>query len=419
MHDNTLAAALMRIGCDVTLVPVYTPIRTDEESVSLDRVFFGGINAYLQQKSFIFRHLPKWMDGWLNNPRLIRSVSGRAVSIDAEALGELTLSTLKGEHGKQAKEVGRLIDWLRDETRPDLVHLTNLLIGGFAPVIKRELGVPVLVTLQGDDLFLEHLKEPYRSQVMGEMKRLASEVDGFVVNSEYYAKAMATLLEEPLEKFHQIPLGLRTVDFESIDRSKSKNEGGQTVGYFARIAPEKGFHLLVDAFIRLKEWPDTRECRFHAAGWLSSDEREYFESEKAKMESAGVLDSFEYKGELDREGKLAFFDEIDLFSVPAAYREPKGLYVLEALASGVPVVQPAHGIFPELIEATGGGELVAPGSGAELAEKLGVLFHDKERREALAETGRDRVHERFNSNEMARRTLDLYSHVLERNRRYA
>lgn len=419
MHDNTLAAALMRLGCDVTLVPVYTPIRTDEESVSVERVFFGGINAYLQQKSFLFRMLPSWADGWLNNPWLIRKLAGGAVSVDAENLGAMTLSALRGEHGRQAKEVDRLIKWLKEEAKPDLVNLTNLLIGGFAPVIRRELDVPVLVTLQGDDLFLEHLSESYREQVIAEMKRLAGEVDGFVVNSEYYAKAMASLLEEPREKFHLIPLGLRTGDFETVGRKRNTGEGRQTIGYLARISPEKGFHVMVDAFIRLKEWPDTKECRFLAAGWLSHDEHDYFAGEKAKMEAAGVLDSFEYRGELDRDGKLDFYGEIDLFSVPATYREPKGLYVLEALASGVPVVQPAHGIFPEMIEQTGGGDLVRPGSSADLAEKLGKLLHDDERRLALGEVGRERVHERFNANEMARAVLDLYSQVLERNRRYA
>jgi glycosyltransferase involved in cell wall biosynthesis len=419
MHDNTLAAALMRRGCDVTLVPLYTPIRTDEQSVSIDRVFFGGINAYLQQKWSIFRYLPKWMDGWLNSPWLIRKVAGGAVSVDAEVLGELTLSALKGDHGNQAKEVARMLAWLKREAKPDLVNLTNLLIGGFAPVIKEELGVPVLVTLQGDDIFLEHLVEPYRSEVLAEMKRLARQVDGFVVNSEFYADAMAELLEEPREKFHLIPLGLKLSDFEALGRDREEGEGEQVIGYLARICPEKGFHVLVDAFIRLREWPDTRGYTLRAGGWLGADDQEYFEAQEEKLRAAGLIDSFEYCGVLDREEKLAFYEGIDVFSVPAIYREPKGLYVLEALASGVPVVQPAHGIFPEMIEQTGGGELVTPGSAAELAEKLGMLLHDGARRRSLGAAGRDGVFERFSADDMARATLDLYALILERDRRYA
>src|ERR1043165_1330623 len=71
LHDNTLAAALLALGEDVLLVPTYTPLRTDEPNVSIDRVFFGGINVYLQEKSSLFRHTPWWMDRWLDHPALL------------------------------------------------------------------------------------------------------------------------------------------------------------------------------------------------------------------------------------------------------------------------------------------------------------------------------------------------------------
>jgi glycosyltransferase involved in cell wall biosynthesis len=312
-----------------------------------------------------------------------------------------------------------MMEWMKTEAKPDLVNLTNLLIGGLAPAIKRDLGIPVLVTLQGDDLFLNHLEEPYKSQVITEMKRLARQVDGFVVNSEYYAQEMAALLEEPREKFHLVPLGLKLSDFETVGPSHGGSEGGQTIGYLARICPEKGLHLLVDAFIRLRGWPDTMHCTLQVAGWLGADDREYFEEQVEKLRGAGLLEAFDYRGVLDREEKLAFYDGLDVFSVPAIYREPKGLYVLEALASGVPVVLPAHGIFPEMIEQTGGGELVDPGSAGALAEKIGLLLHDENRRRKLSVRGRERVFERFSADEMARATLDLYSLILERDRRYA
>ena len=74
--------------------------------------------------------------------------------------------------------------------------------------------------------------------------------------------------------------------------------------------------------------------------------------------------------------KVRFLHGIDVLSVPTTYREPKGLYVLEALANGVPVVQPRHGSFPELIEATGGGLLVNPDDPHDLARALRQLFDD-------------------------------------------
>src|SRR5207249_7617003 len=94
MHDNTLAAALTRLGHDVLLVPTYTPIRTDEIDVSQKRVFFGGINVYLQQKLSLFRHTPWFLDRLLDAPRLLRWVSRFAVKTQAAELGELTISML-------------------------------------------------------------------------------------------------------------------------------------------------------------------------------------------------------------------------------------------------------------------------------------------------------------------------------------
>src|SRR5688572_21808084 len=125
LHDNTLAAALLKLGEDVILAPIYTPIRTDEVDVSQPRVFYGGINAYLQQKFPIFRRTPRWLDGWLDHPALLRLATKNAASVDASKLGDMTVSMLQGEQGNQRKELEKLVDWLVDDVKPDVVHLSN------------------------------------------------------------------------------------------------------------------------------------------------------------------------------------------------------------------------------------------------------------------------------------------------------
>ena len=62
IRDNALATALTRKGHDVTLLPLYTPTRTDEENVSQQRVFFGGISVYLEQYVSLFRKTPWLLD---------------------------------------------------------------------------------------------------------------------------------------------------------------------------------------------------------------------------------------------------------------------------------------------------------------------------------------------------------------------
>src|SRR5437016_4628768 len=208
LHDNTLVAALHAQCHDALLIPTSTPIRTDETDVSQDRVFFGGINVYLQQKSGIFRHTPWFLDRLLDFPRLLRWVSRFAVRTRPQDLGELTISMLKGEKGKQRKEIAKLVRYLKRDVQPQLINLTNALLAGMVPALKRELGVPILCTLQGDDIFTEMLPEPHRSQALELLRELCSHIDGFITTSRYYADFMASYFAIPREKFHVVMPGI-------------------------------------------------------------------------------------------------------------------------------------------------------------------------------------------------------------------
>ena len=251
IRDNVLAGELIKLGWDVSLVPLYTPIRTDDENWTLDRVFFGGINVYLQQKIPLFRHLPGWFDRWLDNPALIKRVASNNLSVDAKQLGSMTLSMVKGEDGNQRREVKKLVHWLANESRPDLICLTNLLVGGAIPALKRELGVPILVTLQGDDVFLDELEEPWKSKVLQEMRKLAAQADGFITFSKHYRDKMADLLQIDPDKFHLAPVGIDPEGFQAVFEARSNREkGSRNLGYFARLCPEKGFDLAVSAFLK-------------------------------------------------------------------------------------------------------------------------------------------------------------------------
>ena len=246
MHDNTLSSALIDLGHDVQLIPLYTPIRTDEQNVSINKVFLGGINVFLQQKVAFFRRLPPLLDGWLNHPWIIDRVASRGIHTSPQELGSITVSMLRGESGHQKKELLRLTKWLSEDVRPNLVNLTNILIGGCIPAIKRRLDVPIFVTLQGDDLFLDSLPSPHRDQAMTEVHRLATEVDGFITFSQHYADFMSGYLKISRNRIQVVPLGIRLEDFSKYSGNPKENRP-PTIGYFARICPEKGFHLLVEA----------------------------------------------------------------------------------------------------------------------------------------------------------------------------
>lgn len=396
MHDNTLARAMIRQGADVQLIPLYTPIRTDESDVSSDRLFFGGINVYLQQNVPGFRFLPRWIAKSLDQKWLIKWATKKSTSIRAESLGPLAVSMLRGKEGFQRTEVERLVEWLAGDLRPDVVVLTNMLIAGCAPAIKERLKTKVIVTLQGDDIFLDGLTEPYKSQAFREIKTLSDSVDGFISASTFYADYMAKYLDIDRRKIEVLPLGLDLSDFADFAPPKELPprpvDRPPTLGYLARIAPEKGFHLLVDAFLEIRA-RGRKDVRLEVAGWLGEHRQNYFDEQVAKIRNAGAEERFKYWGSVSRPEKIEFLKAIDVLSVPTVYHEPKGLFVLEALAAGVPVVQPSHGAFPELINSTQGGVLVNPDNPSALADAIMDLIGSPGRQQELAQRGRRAVHE--------------------------
>ena len=431
LHDNTLAAALMAKGHEVALIPTYTPTRTDEEDVSIDRAFYGAVNVFLEQKSPAFRHIPEPLHWILDRPKLLTWISGLSGAIDATKLGDMTLSVAKGETGNQQREVKELVSWLRDDFKPDIVHITNSMFLGLAGPIKREIRVPVLCSLQGEDIFLAALSEPYKSQVHEQLRSHARIVDGLVATCNYYASFMGKYLDVDPQHIHVVPLGIKleghqgappspkspdsTVD-EVPPESLRSTSSPFVVGYLARICPEKGLHRLVEAFALLCKKVDIKDLRLHVAGYLGKRDETYFQDIKKRVDELGLAEVFDYAGEVNRDEKIDFLQTVDVLSVPTTYSDPKGLFVLEALANGTPVVQPAHGSFPEMIAATGGGLLFEPGSTESLADKLEELMRAPQYRDELGRRGADAVRKRFSDTAMADATLGVYRKWLEESR---
>ncbi len=129
------------------------------------------------------------------------------------------------------------------------------------------------------------------------------------------------------------------------------------------------------------------------------------------LDRAGLAAEFTYHGAVDRTGKLAFLGSLDLLSVPAPYDEPKGVFMLEAMASGVPVVQPRRGAFTEVVEKTGGGLLVAPDDPAALADGLYRLWHDRDLKKTLGERAFEGVRAHYGIAHSADRMLAVYESV--------
>lgn len=382
MHDNFWARALIQSGMEVTLVPLYTPLKLDEVDQSHGPIFFGGLNVYLNYQLPWWRKLPRFMTRWLDSPAVINWATKKSVSNDAKELGALTVATLQGTHGPQRQASLELIDYLTNDLKPDAITFSNALLAGVMPELRKRFTGPIFCNLQGDDIFIDGLPPEYRRQVIDLMQEKVSLFDGFFVHSGYYRDFMGEMLQIPAEKFHELPLGLDRTGHRGKPLTRQP-EDEFVIGYFARICPEKGLHLLVQAFEEVHQrHPHTK---LKVGGYLGKRDELYFA--ELQEQTAKFGEAFEYIGSPDKAGKLEFLQSLHLFSVPTTYREPKGIFVLEALANGVPVIQPAHGAFPELLAKTGGGVLVPPEDPHRLAEELCRLIEDKDELHRLATEG--------------------------------
>ncbi len=359
MQDNTLARALRMAGADALLLPTYTPIRVDEDNVSGSRVFLGGINVYLDSKMPGWRFLPRSVKRWLDRPNIVKWLSKLSSSTNAADLGPLTIDLLNGIGGPQKAEIQELIRYLCDELRPDVIVFSNALLSGIVPELRRQFSGRMCCLLQGDDIFLEGLPEPWRSRAISLVSQNASHFDGLLAHSEYYSRFMQKYLTLPADRFRTIPLTIEdppsSLDLFHSEARAADTDRKTTVGYFARICREKGVFHFLDAAERVL--PQRPNMRMVIGGFLPEQHRKLFEKrlhEIKKVQPDRLLWAGSPEG---RDEKFRLLASFDWLCVPTDYHEPKGLYVLEAALTGVPSILPSHGAFPERVASLGSGTL--------------------------------------------------------------
>jgi len=401
-RDNALVAALRKRGHEVLMVPLYLPMTLDEESQAAGvPTFFGGINVYLQQQSAFFRRAPKWLHSLLDSPALLKLAAGRAAKTRAADVGELSLSMLRGEAGNQARELDELIAWLKTQPRTDVIMLSNAMLMGFTRKLKAELGCKVVCNLQGEDAYLDSMPSPLREQVWTLLAERCRDCDLFIAPSRYFGDTMMKRLNLPADRVKVVLNGISLEGYGATPKSGLRTPNSPILGYIARMCRDKGLDLLVETFIELKRRNAVPGLKLKVGGGCGPSDERFVAQLKEHLRRTGCLEDVSFHPNLTREEKVAFLQSLSVFSVPALYGEGFGLYLIEALAAGVPVVQPRHAAFPELIKATGGGMIAEPNA-ASLAAAIETLLRDPARLNALRESGQRAVMERFTVDQMAK-----------------
>jgi glycosyltransferase involved in cell wall biosynthesis len=410
-RDHALVRALQELGHEVTLVPLYLPFVTDEPGTAAAQpIFYGGINVYLQQKSAFFRRTPRWLDGLFDAKPLLK-LSARAANMTRpHDVGVIALSMLRGEEGEQVKELERLLEWLKSQPQPDVVCLSNALLAGMARRIKAELGVPVVCALQGEDYFLDDLVPPFNTQAWQVLRERSTDVDLFIAVSRYFGDRMSERLQLAPGRVVVVPNGVRPDGFTPATTPPQP----PVLGFLAFMSQIRGLEPLVAAFIELKKRNRVPGLKLRAAGVVAASSQDYIGTLQRRLAEAGVAGDVEFLPELSRTQKQEFLRGVSVFSVPATYGEAFGIYLLEAMAAGLPLVQPRYGPFPELIESTGAGLLCEPDNPTALADAIEQLLLDPARARALGLAGRRAVIETFGDERMARGIAGHLQNVIAR-----
>jgi glycosyltransferase involved in cell wall biosynthesis len=405
MRDNELVHSLQDLGHHVVVVPMYLPLTLNKDELGQSPVFYGAINIYLKQQFPAFRKAPLWLERLFDAKPMLKMAARFSGSTNAKGLEEMTISMLLGEEGEQASELEHLIQWLKHEEKPDVIHLSNALLLGLAPRLKEELQVRLFCSLQDEHQWIDPMDAPFAKRVWNLLSEKAKQVDGFIAVSGFYAEYMQKKMQVAPERIQVVPIGIDLRGYEPAPLDMQP----PVIGYLNRLAEPFGLDTLLEAFILLKK--KFIDLRLHITGGHTAEDKPFIKRLQHRMHKAGVQNSVKIFPEFDRPQRLEFMRALSVFSAPVAGNEAFGAYLIEALAGGVPVVQPECGAFPEFIRATGGGLLCAPNDPAALAEKIGELLSQPDRARTMGQNGREAVLRLYSIQVMAHNMITAYNKI--------
>lgn len=407
LRDSKYFESIKKLGHDAIKVPMYLPLFSHDLDGNPVPVFYGAVNLYLKQSYPVFKNAPKWFDRMLNTKPVLRQAAKMAGSTRAKGLEEMTISMLLGEHGGQAEELEEMTRWLEEHYRPDVIHLSNALLLGLAGKLKRRLGVPVLCSLQDEDVWVDVMSDKNREKVWQLMSEHSKDIAAFISVSNYFTGLMQQKMAIPKEKVHTIHLGVDPDDYQFINSVEKE----RAIGYLSRMCHENGLDILVDSFIQLKSDQEFHDVKLYITGGSTGDDTTYIKTQKRKIMKAGIGSDVVFLENFENKYRHIFFERVSLLSVPVRNGEAFGIYLAEAMASGIPVIQPALGAFPEIVDASGGGIIYSDNTPEKLAETLRTLLPDKKKTADMSLNARKGVEEKFNIKTQAKKLVEVYRQV--------
>ncbi|MEA1877448.1 MAG: glycosyltransferase family 4 protein [Bacteroidota bacterium] len=441
LRDSKYVEALKKLNHEVVKIPMYLPLFDDVDDQTKEvPVFYGAISIYLKQMSPFFRKAPKWFDRFLNSGPMLKFAAKMAGSTRATGLEDMTISMLLGEEGKQHEELDRMVSWIGDNCNPDIIHLSNALLNGIAPKLKQVLNVPIVCSLQDEDVWIDPMEEKFQMRSWGLMEENSEYIDAYISVSDYYSKLVREKMNIPKEKLFTLHLGVDPEEYESpsphastlrlrsgtaplSDRnfeppnprdpeSRVPSPKSRNIGFISRMCHGNGVDIMINAYVLLKNMDGFDDVKLIMTGGSTGDDKEILKAIRKTINTSGLQDQVIFEEDFEKEGRTRFFNSVSFISVPVRNGEAFGLYLLESMASGVPVIQPALGAFPEIIELSKGGKTYEPNTPEKIAETWADLLKHPEEIKKMGEAGRSGVAKHFNIYDQGKQLIDIYNKLI-------
>ena len=401
-RDNLYAQALRNAGHEVVIMPLYLPL-TDKSFRADTPLFFPATSYFVSQKIFGKGKIPRFFEKILDSPSILRLASSFSGTTSAKGMEQMTLSMIKGDDRHFAKQTEKLIHWIINHDRPDIIHLSTSMLIGIAKAIKNQINIPIVCSLQDEEIWLDSLENRFAQEAWEAIGQNSKYIDRFIASSEFYKSVSLNKIPE----ISEIDVVYPGVNIEKYS-PPTPDLVGFTIGFFYRMNYENGLDILAQSFTKLKKENTIPNLKLKIGGGYTRENKSFVKRIRNILQP--YIQDVIWSDNYNLDEHTNFYKDISLICAPIRFNEAFGLYLCEAFAAGIPAVVPDTGSFSEIIE--NAGLLYSPNDSEHLTEALRKILIDKRLYENCKINALQLSYERYNDVVTAENLLKIYNRVI-------
>jgi len=314
----------------------------------------------------------------------------------------MTLSMIKGDDANFAKQTDKIIEWITHHDTPDIIHLSSSLLIGIAKAIKIHINIPVVCSLQDEEVWIESLENRYVQEAWASIGQNVKYVNRFLASSQFYkSKALGKIPD--IKEIEVVYPGVPVKKYASSHYPEEP-----TIGFFYHMNSVNGLHILAEAFVNVKKKKSVERLRLHIGGGFTTADRKFLKKIHQILYPYQDCVAWHHAYTLDEHTK--FYSGISAICVPITFEEAAGLYLCEAFAAGRPAIEPDTGSFAEIV--ANGGILYSPNTPDALTNAIEKLFADRTSYNSYCKNAQQLSQSRYNDWLLAATLHKIYATLL-------